>query len=160
MAHVGSRPDDLLELDQQVCFALSVASRAVIGIYRPVLAPLGLTHPQYLVMLAMWQYSPLTVKVLSSHLHLEPATISPLLKRLETAGLIERQRDPDDERALRLTLTESGRALRERALDVPGQVMERTGMSFNELQELHAVLTSVISRVDPDAIDSRTSLPE
>lgn len=160
MTHTTARPDDWLELDRQVCFALSVASRAVIGVYRPVLEPLGLTHPQYLVMLAMWQYSPLTVKDLSAHLHLEPATISPLLKRLETAGLIVRQRNPEDERALRLTLTESGRALREQALAVPGQVMERTGMSIDELQELHAVLTSVISRVDPDAIDSRTLLPE
>lgn len=161
MGHAAeTSPDQQLELERQVCFALSVASRAVIGVYRPILEPLGLTHPQYLVMLALWQYSPLTVKDLSGHLRLEPATLSPLLKRLEIAGLVVRQREAADERALRLTLTEAGWALRAQALAVPGQVMERTGMDVDELLRLHSVLTSVIERVHPTAIDSRIPLPE
>jgi DNA-binding MarR family transcriptional regulator len=156
----GAPVDEQLLLEHQVCFALSVASRAVIGVYRPILEPLGLTHPQYLVMLAMWQHAPMTVKELSGHLRLEPATLSPLLKRLESAGLVVRRRDPADERTLRLTLTDAGQALRERALAVPGEVMRRTGMEADELARLHAVLTSVIDHVDPEAIDRRTSLPQ
>lgn len=152
--------DSQLELEHQVCFALSVASRAVIGIYRPILEPLGLTHPQYLVMLAMWQHAPLTVKELSGLLHLEPATLSPLLKRLESAGLVVRRRNPADERALRLTLTDAGRALRKQALEVPGKVMAATGMSLDQVRQLQQVLTGVIESVDPAAIDQRTSLPQ
>src|SRR5687768_950306 len=91
-------PDDLLKLDRQVCFALAVAARNVIGLYRPVLEPLGLTHPQYLVMLALWEDSPVTVRRLGRLISLEPATLSPLLKRLEAAGLVRRERHPDDDR--------------------------------------------------------------
>src|ERR1700710_1959393 len=91
---------DPLALDRQVCFALAAASRSVIGLYRPVLEPLGLTHPQYLVMLALWEQSPRTVRNIGEALHLEPATLSPLLKRLEAAGLLTRARSGADERAL------------------------------------------------------------
>src|SRR5690606_5936178 len=97
------------------------ASRSVIALYRPVLEPLGLTHPQYLVMLTLWEQSPRTVAELGTALLLEPATISPLLKRLEAAGLVTRSRSTTDERALAVGLTEQGAALRTRALDVPGQ---------------------------------------
>ena len=83
---------DLLELERQVCFALAVASRSVVSIYRPLLEPLRLTHPQYLVMLALWQYAPLSVTTLSQRLQLEPATLSPLLKRLEAVGYLRRDR--------------------------------------------------------------------
>ena len=138
-------PDDLLRLDQQVCFALSVASRNVIALYRPVLEPLGLTHPQYLVMLALWERDSLTVKQIGQLLSLDPATLSPLLKRLERAALIRRDRHPADERALAVTLTDEGRALRERALQVPPQVIERLGMDIDELTSLHAALTRVIA---------------
>ncbi|WP_082622630.1 MarR family winged helix-turn-helix transcriptional regulator [Terrabacter sp. Root85] len=138
-------PDDLLKLDQQVCFALAVAARNVIGLYRPVLEPLGLTHPQYLVMLALWERSPLTVREIGRLLSLEPATLSPLLKRLEAAGLVTRDRHPDDERALAITLTPRGRRLREQALDVPPQIVERLGVRVEDLQALHASLTRVIA---------------
>ena len=138
-------PDDLLKLDQQVCFALAVAARNVIGLYRPVLEPLGLTHPQYLVMLALWERSPLTLREVGRLLSLEPATLSPLVKRLETAGLVTRGRHPDDDRALAITLTPDGRRLRERALEVPPQILERLGMPVHELQELHRSLTRVIA---------------
>src|SRR6476660_5410555 len=92
--------DDPLDLEQQVCFALAVASRTVISVYRPVLEPLGLTHPQYLVMLALWGSAPLSVTDLSRMLDLDPGTLSRLLKRLEAADLIRRDRDSADERLL------------------------------------------------------------
>ena len=98
--------DDPLALEQQVCFALSVAARNVVAVYRPWLEPMGLTHPQYLVMLALWQHGPLSVKTLSRLLQLDPGTLSPLIKRLEAAGLLRRDRDPRDERALAIALTE------------------------------------------------------
>ena len=145
----GSSPDDVLRLDRQVCFALSVASRNVVALYRPVLEPLGLTHPQYLVMLTLWERDSLTVKQIGQLLSLDPATLSPLLKRLERAGLIRRDRHPADERALAVTLTDEGRDLRERALQVPPQVVERLGMDLDDLTSLHAALTRVIAATRP-----------
>ncbi|GAA0954167.1 MarR family transcriptional regulator [Actinocorallia libanotica] len=136
---------DPLALENQVCFALAVASRSVIGLYRPVLEPMGLTHPQYLVMLALWQYAPLSVKDLSRMLQLEPATLSPLLKRLEAAGLVERRRAAADERSLAVSLTAAGRALRAEAERVPPAIVERLGMDMSELQSLHQALTRVIA---------------
>lgn len=125
--------DDLLALDRQVCFALVTAARDVVALYREVLAPLGLTHPQYLVMLALWEQSPQSVRSLGRRLSLEPATLSPLLRRLEAAGLLARDRNPDDERALAVALTPAGRALRRRALSVPTTVMSRLGMDGGDL---------------------------
>jgi DNA-binding MarR family transcriptional regulator len=137
--------EDPLALEHQVCFALAVASRNVIGVYRPLLEPLGLTHPQYLVMLALWQQQPLSVRALGDMLQLEPATLSPLLKRLEAGGLLRREREPGNERALALTLTAKGWQLREEALKIPPAVVSRLGMSIAELMELHRVLTRVIA---------------
>jgi DNA-binding MarR family transcriptional regulator len=137
---------DLLALESQVCFALAVASRRVIGLYRPLLEPMGLTHPQYLVMLALWQHEPLTLRRLSALLSLEPATLSPLLKRLETVGYLNRTRDPHDERSLNLTLTARGKQLRRRALRIPPAIMDQLGMDRRELESLHAQLTDVIAR--------------
>ena len=135
---------DPLELDRQVCFALAAASRSVIALYRPVLAPLGLTHPQYLVMLALWQRSPRRVSEIGSALFLEPATLSPLLKRLESAGLITRTRNANDERALDVELTNAGLALREQALAVPGQIVERLGMPIARLEGIRDELSALI----------------
>lgn len=143
-------PDDLLKLGNQVCFALAVASRSVIALYRPVLEPLGLTHPQYLVMLALWEQSPRTVAAIGRELQLEPATLSPLLKRLEASGLVRRERDPKDERMLRVTLTENGRRLREKALDVPPQIIERLGLELSELESLRSALHRVIGAATGD----------
>lgn len=136
--------EDLLKLDRQVCFALAVASRNVIALYRPLLDPMGLTHPQYLVMLALWESAPRSVKDLSGALALDPGTLSPLLKRLEAAGYVTRARDRADERLLAVTLTDAGRALREQALNVPPAIVERLGMQIAELEEMHASLTRVI----------------
>ena len=138
-------PEDVLALDRQVCFALSVAARNVVAVYRPVLEPLGLTHPQYLVMLALWQHGTLSVKELSGLLQLDPGTLSPLLKRLEAAGLLRRERDPRDQRNLALALTDEGTALRERAERIPAGIVERLGMPVEQLMELHAALTQVIA---------------
>lgn len=136
---------DPLALERQVCFALAVASRNVIAVYRPLLEPMGLTHPQYLVMLALWQRSPLSVKELSGLLQLDPGTLSPLLKRLEAGGLVRRGRDGGDERMLAVTLTEKGRALRADAEKIPPTIVERLGMELTELQDLHETLTRLIA---------------
>jgi len=136
---------DPLALDRQVCFALAAASRSVIGLYRPVLEPLGLTHPQYLVMLALWERSPRTVRDLGETLLLEPATLSPLLKRLEASGLVTRERNPVDERSLDVELTEAGRALRDEAEKVPGQIVARLGMNVPELERIRDDLTTLIA---------------
>jgi DNA-binding MarR family transcriptional regulator len=136
--------EDPLKLDRQVCFALSVASRSVIAIYRPLLEPYGLTHPQYLVMLALWERSPRSVKDLGAALRHEPATLSPLLKRLEALGYVTRARSRSDERRLTVELTGPGRALRAEAEKIPYKVVETLGMDVSELEALHGVLTRVI----------------
>ena len=144
-----TEPADPLALDQQVCFALVVAARSVVAVYRPVLERMGLTHPQYLVMLALWQNAPLSVKRLGELLQLDPGTLSPLLKRLESADLVTRRRDSADERLLSVELTPAGAALRDQALLVPPTIMQRLGMSIAELQSLHASLTRVIAAAGP-----------
>lgn len=121
--------DDLLRLDNQLCFALVTAARNVVAIYRPILEPLGLTHPQYLVMLALWERAPRALGELADDLAMESATLSPLVKRLEAQGLVTRSRRAGDERVLDIALTRAGDALRERALDVPAAVMAATGMT-------------------------------
>ena len=136
---------DALALERQVCFALSVASRSVVAAYRPVLEPLGLTHPQYLVMLALWENAPLSVKDLSSLLQLDPGTLSPLIKRLEASGYVERKRKPEDERTLAIAPTERGRLLRQDALEVPVEMMRRLGMSAEELGLMHQLMTRLIT---------------
>ncbi len=146
---------DPLSLDEQVCFALVVAARKVLAIYRPVLEPMGLTHPQYLVMLALWGRSPLSVKELSAQLALDPGTLSPLLKRLEAAGLVVRSRDEADERLLAVRVTDAGRELRRKALGIPPMIAGQLGMGAAELAELHRFLNGVIVAADaalgPDA---------
>lgn len=140
---------DLLALENQVCFALAVAARGVIGAYRPLLEPLGLTHPQYLVMLSLWGSEPQSQRDLARALQLDPATLSPLLKRLEAQGYVDRSRRVGDERTLDIRLTDEGRALREQALGIPPAVVERLGMSINELTELRESLGRVIEAVQP-----------
>ena len=136
---------DPLALERQVCFALVVAAPTVLSVYRPVLEPLGLTHPQYLVMLALRGGEPLSVKDLSEALQLDPPTLSPLLKRLETAGLLERRRLPEDQRSLAVTL-DRGRAARCAPVRwrCRTQVVARLGMDVRELEQLRDGLTRVI----------------
>lgn len=138
--------DDLLALENQLCFALVTAARNVVAIYRPVLEPLGLTHPQYLVMLALWEQEPRSLTALADELAMEPATLSPLVKRLEGQGRVLRRRAADDERVLEIGLTEEGLALRTRALDVPGQILARTGMDAAGAAALRDALTRFAGR--------------
>lgn len=141
--------DDLLALERQLCFALAVASRSVIAAYRPVLEPMGLTHPQYLVMLALWERQPRSLAEVAAVLRLEPATLSPLVKRLEVAGLLTRERSKADERNLALRLTERGERLRAEAELVPGKVVAALGVDVDELVAIHAQLSSLIGQIAP-----------
>lgn len=140
MASKPVQAPDLLALERQVCFALAVANRSVLAVYRPILEPMGLTHPQYLVMLALWERSPRTVSEISRALQFDPATLSPLLKRLESAGLVTRSRNADDERQVHIDLTATGRRLRSKAERVPPAVVERLGIDLVELEELRNAL--------------------
>jgi DNA-binding MarR family transcriptional regulator len=144
MAPIDLGPDPLA-LDRQVCFALSLASRSVIAIYRPLLEPHGLTHPQYLVLLALWERSPRSVRDIGETLRHEPATLSPMLKRLEALGYVSRARNATDERSLAVDLTDKGRALRAEAEKIPYRVVEQLGMDLGQLEQLHAALSLVLA---------------
>ncbi|WP_097871269.1 MarR family winged helix-turn-helix transcriptional regulator [Streptomyces sp. rh34] len=134
-------PDaELLRLDHQVCFSLHAASRAFGGFYRQALKGLGLTYSQYLVMLVLWEHGAQPVKDIGERLHLESGTLSPLLKRLETAGLVRRERSREDERSVLIDLTDEGARLRDRALSVPRGVLDATGLSLDEVLGLQEVL--------------------
>jgi DNA-binding MarR family transcriptional regulator len=143
---IGATPveDDPLALERQVCFALATASRSVIKLYRPVLEPLGLTHPQYLVMLALWERSPRTLRDIADALLLEPPTLTPLLKRLEAVGYLERGRNPANERELGVELTEAGRALRAEAEQVPVRVAQQLGLPVPFLEEVREALDVLV----------------
>ena len=136
---------DPLALERQVCFALAIATRSVLAVYRPLLEPMGRTHPQYLVMLALWGESPLSVKEIGTLLQLDSPTLSPLLKRLATAGLITRTRSRHDERLLLIELTDAGQQLREQAERIPPAIVAQLGMEIPELESLHASLTRLIA---------------
>ena len=118
----------------------------MIGVYRPILERLGLTHPQYLVMLALWEDSPLSATEIGRLLQLDLPTLSPLLKRLEAVGLVDRRRNPADERSLQVTLTERGRSLRDEALAVPGAVMGQLDITEEDAVALHAALVPLIGK--------------
>jgi MarR family transcriptional regulator, organic hydroperoxide resistance regulator len=146
-------PDrDDLQLDKQVCFALYAASRAVTQVYRPVLDALGLTYPQYLVMLVLWERGPASVKALGAALELESGTLSPLLKRLEAGGMVRRERSADDERSVVVRLTDAGAALRDRACGVPRRFVGATGMTLAELAELRQNLVRLTEAVSTHPI--------
>jgi DNA-binding MarR family transcriptional regulator len=129
-------PTDPLAVEAQVCLAMSAASRALVAFYRPLLEPLGLTHPQYLAMLALWQHGDLTLKALAGLLHLEPATASPLVRRLEALGLVSRSRDGADERALAIRLTDEGRAMRERVVGIPAAMAEGLRLDVDQVAQV------------------------
>lgn len=134
-------PDtELLRLDHQVCFSLQATSRAFGGVYRRALRDLDLTYPQYLAMMVLWEEGPLPVKTIGERLHLDSGTLSPLLKRLESAGLVRRERSAEDERSVTVHLTDSGADLRERALPVPRAILRATGLSVQEVSALRETL--------------------
>lgn len=140
-------PSELLRLDNQVCFALYSASLAMTKLYKPLLDALGLTYPQYVTLLALWERDGLTVSELGERLFLDSGTLTPLLKRLEATGLVARLRDAQDERRVRITLTPQGCALRKRAEDVPRCVLERSQCDVSELQALTRQLISLRDRL-------------
>jgi DNA-binding MarR family transcriptional regulator len=140
-----------LALDEQLCFALYAASRAVTAAYRPLLSRLGLTYPQYLVMLVLWERGAVPVKELGEALRLDYGTLSPLLKRLEAAELIRRTRQPADERSVLVEPTAAGRALRRRAHRVPAAIGAATGLSAREARRLRDQLTALTDRLAESA---------
>ncbi|MFE5735593.1 MarR family winged helix-turn-helix transcriptional regulator [Streptomyces celluloflavus] len=142
-------PDaELLRLDHQVCFSLHAASRAFGGIYRDALKELGLTYPQYLVMLVLWEHGPQPVKAIGEQLRLDSGTLSPLLKRLEAAGRVHRERSAEDERSVTVHLTKAGADLRERALPVPRKIIAATGLSIEEIRTLRGLLRRATDSLD------------
>ncbi|ACM31957.1 MarR family winged helix-turn-helix transcriptional regulator [[Acidovorax] ebreus] len=139
-------PPELL-LDNQLCFALYSASLAMTKLYKPLLDTLGLTYPQYLVMLALWERDGLTVSELGERLFLDSGTLTPLLKRLESAGLLARLRDVQDERRVRITLTGQGRALRDGAQPIPHCVLARAQCTPADIGALTAQLHGLRDRL-------------
>ena len=138
---------ELLRLDNQLCFALYAASGLVTRAYRPLLEPLGLTYPQYLVMLTLWEQAPRTVKALGQALDLDSGTLTPLLKRLEAAGFVTRRRDPDDERKVQIELTKAGAALRERAAEIPAALACQLHLPLEDIIDLRATLQDLARRM-------------
>jgi MarR family transcriptional regulator, organic hydroperoxide resistance regulator len=127
---------DPLRLDQQLCFALYGASRAIIRAYTPLLEPLGLTYPQYIALLSLWEEDGVSVKQLGERLGLDSATLTPLLKRLEAQGIVERRRDTQDERVVRIHVTAAGRALRQKARKVPTELACKAGFDTADDQAI------------------------
>lgn len=143
MVKSSMTPDDMLALENQFCFALYSASLAMTKTYKPLLEKLGLTYPQYLVMLVLWQQDNLLVKAIGEQLFLDSGTLTPLLKRLEASNLIVRTRDQSDERQVRITLTREGRALKKKAQDIPNQVLCASGHPAAALGNLRRSLADI-----------------
>lgn len=143
--------DDPLLLANQLCFAVYSTAHALNRVYKPVLDQLGLTYPQYLVMLVLWERDGVTVKEIGLQLHLDSGTLTPLLKRLEAAGLVHRSRDKADERQVQVSLTGAGAALRERAGVAPEQILCASGRSVDELHALKADLIRLRDRMNAAA---------
>jgi DNA-binding MarR family transcriptional regulator len=140
-----SRKDEqALKLDAQLCFPLYAASHLLTRLYRPLLEELGLTYPQYLVMLVLWEEAPASVGELSAKLYLDSGTLTPLLKRLEAAGLVRRQRAVEDERRVEVSLTRDGQALKKRALEVPRAMACRIGLGNERFIGLRAELRALM----------------
>ncbi|WP_286828618.1 MULTISPECIES: MarR family winged helix-turn-helix transcriptional regulator [Kordiimonas] len=129
-----------LKLDDQLCFALYSATNALKKMYRPMLDRLGLTYPQYLVMMVLWEKDGMTVSEIGEKLFLDSATLTPLLKRLEAQGILERKRAAEDERVVRVSLTAKGKALKDDAASVPGEAVTATGCTPSELTTLRDAL--------------------
>ncbi|WP_223641719.1 MarR family winged helix-turn-helix transcriptional regulator [Corallococcus sp. EGB] len=143
--------DDFLRLDLQLCFPLYAASRAMVQAYTPLLAKLGLTYPQYLVMLVLWETDGVTVKELGEKLYLDSGTLTPLLKRLETLGFVRRERSQEDARSVTASLTSQGKALRRKAASIPEAIVCRTGLSLEELARLRRDIQRLFEKVSRSA---------
>ncbi|GAV45250.1 MarR family transcriptional regulator [Streptomyces sp. LBUM 1476] len=147
--------ENWLRLDHQICFSLHAASRAFNGVYRAILKDLGLTYPQYLVMLVLWEEGTLPVKKLGEHLRLDSGTLSPLLKRLEAAGLVRRERSARDERSVEIRLTDEGTALRAQALQVPRRIVSATSFDLEGIRALKGQLDTLTAALDEAALEEQ-----
>lgn len=136
---------DAMKLENQLCFPLYAAARNITNLYTPLLKPLGITYTQYLVFLVLWERDGVTVSELGEKLMLDNGTLSPLLKKLETAGYIERKRTLEDERVVKITLTEQGKNLQQQAKDIPLKVADCVDISKEKAQQLYALLYEVLN---------------
>jgi DNA-binding MarR family transcriptional regulator len=148
-----------LRLSNQMCFAVYSTAHALNRVYKPLLAALGLTYPQYLAMLVLWERDDVTVSEIGGQLQLDSGTLTPLLKRLEAAGLVRRNRDMADERQVRIALTAEGRALREKALSVPHEILCASGRSVDDLQTLKADLVRLRDQLNSVTASSEAEPP-
>jgi DNA-binding MarR family transcriptional regulator len=146
-AEVSAEGLKMLNLDLQLCFALYATSRAMTNAYRPILKDIDLTYPQYLVMLVLWQQSNISIGALGERLHLDSGTLTPLLKRLESRGLIRRRRDPTDERQVLVTLTPAGEAMRKPASFVPVELKCRIDLPRGKAKQLNCELRMLLDRL-------------
>ena len=146
--------NDSLRLGNQLCFAVYSTAHALNRVYKPLLEPLGLTYPQYLVMLTLWEKDDLSVKDIGAQLFLDSGTLTPLLKRLEQAGLITRRRDAIDERHVRIGLTTRGKHLRTRAKSIPHGILCATGGSLEEIVALKEDLIALRDRLNAEPVES------
>ena len=137
-------PAEALKLDNQLCFPLYAAARRVTGLYTPYLKELGLTYTQYIVLLVLWEHDGLSLGEIGDRLSLDSGTLTPLCKKLETAGLIERRRSEQDERSVRITLTDAGRTLKERAAEIPLKVGNCLPLDPDEAITLYALLHKIL----------------
>ncbi|PLQ00949.1 MarR family winged helix-turn-helix transcriptional regulator [Cupriavidus pauculus] len=142
------KTEDWLQLDQQLCFALYSTSLAMTKVYKPILGELGLTYPQYLVMLVLWEHAEVSVSELGGRLTLDSGTLTPLLKRLEAVGLVHRGRDAEDERRVLVSLTDAGRGLRSAAATIPEKLLCAMQCSVEEIQALTSRLHDLRSTLD------------
>ena len=140
--------DDILKLDNQLCFVLYAASREVIKMYRPLLNELGLTYPQYLVMLVLWENDAVPIHFIGDRLHLDTGTLTPLLKRLEGMGLIERKRASEDERRVDIFLTPRGKKIKEKAVVVPKEMFCQSGMTLEEFRLIKTKLNDLLQHLE------------
>ncbi|HAS45804.1 MAG TPA: MarR family transcriptional regulator [Microscillaceae bacterium] len=140
--------DDLLKLENQVCFPLYVASRLITRAYQPMLDEMGITYPQYLVLLTLWENDGQTVNQISKELYLNTNTITPLLKRMEKTGIIARTRSREDERKVLITLTEQGKALKEKAYCIPEEILGKMGQTTSEVFQLKDQLHALIKQME------------
>ncbi|HVJ88763.1 MAG TPA: MarR family transcriptional regulator [Labilithrix sp.] len=144
-----SDDSEYLKLENQVCFPLYAAARMMVNAYRPLLGELGLTYPQYLVLLVLWETDGLSVTAIGEQLHLDSGTLTPLLKRLATLGLIERRRNPDDDRIVGNWLTPMGMELKRRAMHVPVQLLCNAKLDIGELEPMRRVFRRLIDALLP-----------
>jgi DNA-binding MarR family transcriptional regulator len=147
--------DSALSLSNQLCFAIYSAAHAFNATYKSLLEPLGLTYPQYLVMLVLWEHDNISVTAIGGRLGLDSGTLTPLLKRLETAGLLQRNRDSQDERQRRIVLTAAGQALKQKARMVPPQVLAASGMSLDQLVALKAQIARLTESLQAETGGNR-----